>query len=155
MYLIHTVTHRNILRTHFYVKFQSFALTRFKLFDIRNFIFFGHKTCTVRSTTKKNKKKIKKIYLYKLLLFLRLQVGNFEVTKAFCFLQITVIICVFVCLHYCFFLFVSNEVAMICSLSWFQLKFCSFQARMVVRYIKNAKGKRTKFFRAKNYFVSP
>ena len=52
-----TVTHRNILRTHFYVKFYSFALTKFKLFDIKNFIFFGHKTCTVRSTNKKKKKK--------------------------------------------------------------------------------------------------
>ena len=151
----YTVTHRNFLRTHFYVKFQSFALTKLKLFDITIFNFFGHKTCTVRSTNKK--KKIKKIYLHMLLLFLRLQVGNFKVTKVFCFLQITVIICVFVCLHHCFFffLFVSNEVAMICSLSWFQLQFCSFQARMVVRSIKNAKGKRTKFFRAKNYFVSP
>ena len=40
-----TVTHRNILRTH-----------KFKLFDIKNFNFFGHKTCTVRSTNKKKKK---------------------------------------------------------------------------------------------------
>ena len=48
------------------------------------FYFFGHKTCTVRS---KNKKKIiKKIYLHMLSLFLRVQVGNFEVTKVFCFL---------------------------------------------------------------------
>ena len=78
-----TVIHRNVLRTHFYVKFQSFALTKFKLFDITNFIFFSHKTCTVRSTNKQ-KKKIKKIYLHMLLLFLRLHVGNFEVTKVFC-----------------------------------------------------------------------
>ena len=84
MYL-YTVTHKNILRTHFYVKFQSFALTKGKLFDITNFIFFGHKTCTVRSTNKQ-KKKNKKIYLHILLLFFRLQVGNFEVTKVFCFL---------------------------------------------------------------------
>ena len=35
---------------------------------------------------------------------------------------------------------------MICSLSWFQLQFCSFQVRMVVRYIKNAKkGKELNF----------
>ena len=35
---------------------------------------------------------------------------------------------------------------MICSLSWFQLQFCSFQARMVVRYIKYAKkGKELNF----------
>ena len=121
---------------------------------IKNFIFFGHKTCTVRSTKKKKNKINLFAYAFVISSFTSRQFWSHKSILLFVDHRYNLCFCLFTLLFF-FICFQCSCNDMLSSIvvSIAILFFPSADGSSL--HQKCQKGKRTKFFRAKNYFVSP